>query len=228
MAHYVHPGACPAMPWEAALAYTRPVHLDEEACLARLAHEWELPLAAEMAARLLSFARRLMEWNARINLTGAASVAEVVGEHLVDSFAMARMVPAGSSVIEVGAGGGLPGLPFRILRPDVRLTLVEPRAKKVAFLRTATREFGLVGTEVLRTRSDALDPGRFDVSASRATFTPEEWLTLGLRLVRPGGLVLVFAGNAWTPGISSVSTASAVSYKTAAGRSRWLGAFCST
>jgi 16S rRNA (guanine527-N7)-methyltransferase len=155
-------------------------------------------------------------------------VAEVIGEHVVDSFAMARLVPRGSSIVDVGAGGGLPGLPFAITRPDARVTVVEPRAKRVAFLRTAVRELQLASTEVVCERAGGLDQGGFDVAASRATFPPEEWLGLGLSLVRPEGLVLVFAGQAWRPENSSLRTSAALSYLTASGRSRWIGAFCST
>jgi 16S rRNA (guanine527-N7)-methyltransferase len=181
-----------------------------------------------MAGRVLGFCHLLVQWNAGVNLTGARSVAEVVGEHVVDSFAMARLVPPGSSVVDVGAGGGLPGLPFAIMRPDARITVVEPRAKRVAFLRTAVRELPLTSAEVVRERAAGLHPGAFDVAASRATFPPAEWLSLGLGLVRPEGLVLVFAGQEWRPENSSFRTCDAFGYTTASGRSRWIGAFCST
>jgi len=127
---------------------------------------------------VLGFGRRLIEWNARVNLT-ARSRWPSDGEHVVDSFAMASLVPPGSSVVDVGAGGGLPGIPFSILRPDARLVVVEPRAKRIAFLRTVVRELQLASTEVLRERADALDRGGFDVAASRATFSAEEWQWLG-------------------------------------------------
>lgn len=210
------------------MAYTAPVREDEAAGLARLAQGWEFPLAPEMEKHVLGFGRRLMEWNARVNLTGAQSVAEVMGEHVVDSFAMARLVPPGSSVVDVGAGGGLPGIPFSIMRPDTRLVVVEPRAKRVAFLRTVVRELQLANCDVLRGRDDALERGSFDVAASRATFSPEEWIGIGLSLVRPKGLVLVFAGDTWSHEDSALCAATEVRYATAAGRSRWLGAFCST
>jgi 16S rRNA (guanine527-N7)-methyltransferase len=204
------------------------VREDEATCLARLVQEWKFPLSTVMEGRVLGFGRRLMEWNASVNLTGAQSVAEVMGEHVVDSFAMARLVPQGSSVVDVGAGGGLPGIPFSIVRPDARLVVVEPRAKRVAFLRTVVRELQLASCEVLRERADALDRGRFDVAASRATFPAEDWLDIGLSLVRPGGLVLVFAGDAWSPRNSSLRATDEVRYATVGGRGRWLGAFCST
>jgi 16S rRNA (guanine527-N7)-methyltransferase len=176
----------------------------------------------------MRFCRLLLKWNAHVNLTGARTVAEVVGEHVVDGFAMARLVPPGSSVVDVGAGGGLPGLAFAILRPDARLTMVEPRAKRVAFLHAAVRESQLGSTAVFRGRADALARSGFDVAASRATFPPEEWLRVGLGLVRPGGLVLVFAGDPWSPEDSSLRAVNELHYETASGKCLWIGAFCST
>jgi 16S rRNA (guanine527-N7)-methyltransferase len=146
----------------------------------------------------------------------------------VDAFAMSRLVPAGSSVVDVGAGGGLPGLAVAILRPDARVTMVEPRAKRVAFLRTAVRELRLAGTTVFHGRADALGSRGFDVAASRATFPPDEWFGIGRGLVRPGGLVLVFAGDVWRPEEPGVGPAKELRYVTATERNRWIGAFCST
>src|SRR6185295_9811748 len=107
-----------------------------------------------------------------INLTGARTLDELAADHLPDAFALAEAVPPGAALVDVGSGGGLPALPFAVLRPDVRLTLVEPRAKRVAFLRTAVRELGLAGELVAGHAAD-LPAGAFDVAASRATFPPE-------------------------------------------------------
>ena len=224
----VSPNPCLSALSRPEVAYTGLVPEDETACLARLAEEWKFPLTPEMSERVLGFCRLLLKWNASVNLTGARSVSEVIGEHIVDSFAMVQLVFPRASVVDVGSGGGLPGLPFAIARPDARLTLVEPRAKRVAFLRTAVRELQLTSTEVLRERAGGLDQGAFDVAASRATFPPEEWLGLGLGLVRPKGVVLVFAGQAWRPDRSPLRPASELCYLTAGGRRRWIGAFCST
>src|SRR4029079_16814605 len=85
----------------------------------------------------------LLTWNARINLTGAGTRDELLGEHFPDALAMASLVPPGARLVDVGSGGGLPAVPLSVLRPDLGLTLVEPRAKRVAFLRTAVRTLGL-------------------------------------------------------------------------------------
>ena len=132
-----------------------------------------------------------MAWNARINLTGAHTVDDLITEHLPDAFALGRAIPGPAEVVDIGSGGGLPALPLAILRPDLRLKLVEPLAKKVAFLRTAVRELGLASVSVEATRAEALPAGAFDVAMSRATFPPAEWLTVARRLVRPAGRIMV-------------------------------------
>ncbi|MES1158004.1 MAG: RsmG family class I SAM-dependent methyltransferase, partial [Haliangium ochraceum] len=73
----------------------------------------------------------------------------------------------------------------------LRLTLVEPLSKKVAFLRTATRELGLTSVTVQGTRAEELPAGAYDVAVSRATFPPAEWVTVARRLVRAGGRIFV-------------------------------------
>jgi 16S rRNA (guanine527-N7)-methyltransferase len=144
--------------------------------------------------RLARFFGLLLEWNRGINLTGADSLALLASDHLPDSLALLALVPTGARVVDVGTGGGLPALPFAILRPDCSLTLVEPRAKRAAFLRTAVRELGLA-VQVSGSRGEDLAAARppvFEVAMSRATFAPPAWLALGRRLVVAGGRVLTF------------------------------------
>jgi 16S rRNA (guanine527-N7)-methyltransferase len=165
------------------------------AALESLASGWGVPITDDQVARLLHFAELLLQWNVRINLTGARSLATLVDEHLPDSFAVASVLDAPARVVDVGSGGGLPAIPLAILRPALQIRLVEPLGKRVAFLRTAVRELGL-GSAVLVDARRAEDligspEGAVDVALSRATLPPAEWLALGLRLVRPGGRVLL-------------------------------------
>lgn len=148
-------------------------------------------------ARLTAFGELFLQWNERINLGGRIGPRELVDQHFADSFAARRFVDAKGRVVDVGTGGGLPALPLALICPEVRVDLWEPTAKKVSFLRTAVRELGLGGRVTVNAgRMDAHSLGAdptYDVATSRATFSPMEWLEMGLRLVRPGGRVLVFA-----------------------------------
>jgi 16S rRNA (guanine527-N7)-methyltransferase len=103
------------------------------------------------------------------------------------------MAPGGRWV-DVGSGIGAPGLPLALLAPGVDVTLVEPRAKRVSFLRTAIGTLGLDNVRVERSRSDVLAARSFDVAISRATMPPPDWLAEGARLSRQRVWVLLARG----------------------------------
>jgi len=172
-----------------------------------------------------AFWRLLLLWNARINLTGASTVEQLVGEHLPDSLAMARLVPAGAHVLDVGSGGGLPAIPFGLLRPDARLTLVEPRAKRSAFLRTAVRESGLAA-DVLVGRIEDVAARPADVACSRATFGPGEWLERARGLAPRALVFCARPQDAVAP--LGPTLEQELAYETEAGHARWLGLYRST
>jgi 16S rRNA (guanine527-N7)-methyltransferase len=156
-----------------------------------MAAAWNLACDDGQVAALCGYGESLLRWNARINLTAARSIDRLVAEHFVDAFALARRLARPARVVDVGSGGGLPAIPLTLLRRDLTIELVEPIAKKAAFLRTAVRELDLGGRASVRiARGDAVArqaPHAFDAAISRATLAPEKWLALAARLVRPGG-----------------------------------------
>lgn len=195
--------------------------------LSDLALRLEVPLRPPARAAILRFFQILLSWNQRINLTGAGDLQQLVGEHLVDSLALGRLVPPGAGLVDVGSGGGLPAIPFSLLRPDCKASLVEPRGKRVAFLRTAVRELALGNVSVVHGSDDAVaGQSSFSAASSRATFEPSEWLVRGRRLVEPGGLIVVLTtGEVQAPDFTLVDH---VGYETASGSPRWAGSFRST
>jgi 16S rRNA (guanine527-N7)-methyltransferase len=177
--------------------------VDPARLLASLAAEAGVAVSAAERDALLRYADLLLAWGKRINLTGARSVATLVAQHYPDAFALASRLDQPGRVVDVGSGGGLPALPLALLRPALRIQLLEPIAKKGAFLRTAIRELGLAdrltldGRRVEQLLATPFDP--FDAAMSRATFDPESWLPLGRRLVRPGGRVFLLTVPGATP-----------------------------
>jgi 16S rRNA (guanine527-N7)-methyltransferase len=173
------------------------------------------PAAAARAASLQALGRLLdlvVLWNQRVDLTAARSPEELVDLYLSDALVLAA---SGSrteleSWCDVGSGAGAPGLVFQLLRPESELTLVEPRAKRVAFLRTAIGQLG-VRSRLVAGRSEVLDANACDVAVSRATFPPEEWLVEGARLARRSVWVLLARGA--TPSLAGWQLASEVDYE---------------
>jgi 16S rRNA (guanine527-N7)-methyltransferase len=176
--------------------------------------------------RLARFWSLLLTWNARINLTGARTEAALVGDHLPDSLAMLRLLSPGAHLIDVGSGGGLPALPYALLRPEDPITLVEPRTKRAAFLRTAVRELGLTRVVVLGARIEDAPAEGFEVASSRATFAPVEWLEKARRLAPRALVFAARAADVLAP--AGWELEGEVTYQAGAGQPRWVGRYCST
>jgi 16S rRNA (guanine527-N7)-methyltransferase len=148
-----------------------------------------------MTTVLERYADLLLKWNARINLTAASSRDDAT-QHIRDCEAILQHIPtAARSLVDIGSGGGLPAVVIAASRPGLAVTAVEPIQKKHAFLRTAARELGLANLHARAARIDDVEGDAFDVATSRATFALDEWLRLGLRLVRIGGVVLGMEGR---------------------------------
>lgn len=154
-------------------------------------------------AKLATLLDLVASWNARVDLTAARDARELVDLYLADAVVFAargaRVATGGEQWVDVGSGGGAPGLVLGVLRNDLALTLVEPRQKRVAFLRTALGTLGLSGISVVADRSDALAAGSADVAISRATLAPPEWAREGARLARARVWVLLARGELVEP-----------------------------
>ena len=152
---------------------------------------------------MCGYLQLLALWNRKLDLSGAKTASAQVEVLLVDPLVLATcgQVPERARVIDVGSGAGSPALPLALLRPDLTVSCVEPMRKRVAFLRTVVGSLGLADrVQVLEQRLDEQGPlpagVPFDMACSRATFAPERWLPLGLRLA---GRVCVLAGSASPP-----------------------------
>jgi len=158
--------------------------------IGRAASSMGVSLAPEATGAASTWLERLVEWNARMDLTAARSTEQLVDLMLADALMLSRLVPSGARVVDVGTGAGAPGLALAVLRSDLRLTLVEPLRKRASFLRTAVGVLGRTDVVIEPTRAERL-VGRaaYDVALSRATFPPAEWVALGAKLVGRDGSV---------------------------------------
>jgi 16S rRNA (guanine527-N7)-methyltransferase len=151
------------------------------------------------AGRLLLYVGELVRWNRRLNLTGAGTAAEFVAGPLFDALTLMPVLGDGPDLVDVGSGGGLPGIPAAILRPGMAVTLVEPRARRAAFLRHAVHLLGL-RAEIVQGRTEELADGGWSSAVAQAVWPPAEWLARAPRLLRPGGAVHVLASSPLDPG----------------------------
>src|SRR5689334_25007402 len=143
--------------------------------LEQVLRHFDVPVTGDARAQFLGRAATLLgravEWNARIDLTSVTEPEELVDLLFSDAAALAGAgaLQAGERWVDVGSGIGAPGLPLALLLPGLDVTLVEPRTKRVSFLRTVIGTLGLGTVRVERVRSDVLAESSFDVAISRAT-----------------------------------------------------------
>lgn len=159
-----------------------------------------LSLYAPALHALGRFLGELDAWRQRINLTGDLDPEDLC-VHALESVAGAAFIPQGSRVLDIGSGGGFPGVPIAIARPDLAVTLLEPRGKRASFLRHVVRTVPIANAQVLAERVEDLPSPAYDVATSRAVGDLAELID-GAPFLAPGGLLL-----AWTTEPQSLSEA---------------------
>lgn len=154
----------------------------------------QLDLPSEAQARLLDYLALLAKWNRVYNLTAVRETARMVSQHLLDCLAVAPHVKA-DTILDVGSGAGLPGIPLAVAAPRMHVTLLEANQKKAAFLQQAKLELKLDNVAVTCERVETWRPGRtFEMVISRAFSDLAEFVNLGGRHAAPAGRVAAMKG----------------------------------
>lgn len=129
-------------------------------------------------------------------LIGPREADRLWDRHLLNSAAVAQLVPAEASVCDLGSGAGLPGLVVAIVRPDVRMTLIEPLLRRTTYLSEVVESLGLENVEVVRGRAEAMHGQRtFDLVTSRAVAPLPRLLEWSMPLVKPRGAMVAMKGS---------------------------------
>jgi 16S rRNA (guanine527-N7)-methyltransferase len=117
--------------------------------------------------RLARYLAELDRWRRRTNLTGPISAEELVS-HVLESAFGQQLIVHSARVVDIGSGAGLPGIPLAVVRPDLLITLLEPRSRRAAFLSHAIRTVPVKNANVRKARAADLEAGSFDIATSRA------------------------------------------------------------
>jgi 16S rRNA (guanine527-N7)-methyltransferase len=159
----------------------------------------QLPLSAAELRQLGRYLHLLLETNKQFNLTGIEDPDEAWMRHGLDSLSLLPHLGDARSVIDVGSGGGLPGLPIAITRPDLTVTLLEATGKKAKFLASVVGDLPLKNVRVITDRAETIGQQRlhreqYDLAVARAVGPLRVMLELTAPLVRIGGRVLAMKG----------------------------------
>ena len=173
-------------------------------------HEWKtlildaasqlgIPLHKSVADQFAIYAAELSIWNRTTNLTSITSPEDIALKHFVDSIAPLSILPAAGSLLDVGTGGGFPGLPLKIAAPEMSVTLVDASRKKVSFLKHVIRTLDLTGVDALQIRIQDMPAtkgleARYDTIVSRAYSSLGKFVMQANPLLAPGGILLAFKG----------------------------------
>jgi 16S rRNA (guanine527-N7)-methyltransferase len=148
--------------------------------------------------KLARYFAALLAMNEEMNLTAIKEPAQVWEKHGLDALSLVPLLSSSTkTLLDVGSGGGVPGLVLAIARPDVRVTLLEATQKKAAFLSAVARDLALANVSVVADRAEVASSSlaqRFDVVTARAVARLEKLLPLTAPFARPGGLLLLVKG----------------------------------
>ena len=181
---------------------TRSLHPTSSEFLAFSAHAKRLgiSLLPHQTERICTYINELLRWNKKINLTSTTDLKRILNEHVLDSLLPARHLGRVNALVDVGAGAGFPGIPIKILRPEISVVFIEARRKKASFLQHAIVMLGLADCEIFWGRGeDAAVKHRFEEKPAgaiitRAAVKDEIVLDMGDAFTRGRGRIFLMKG----------------------------------
>jgi 16S rRNA (guanine527-N7)-methyltransferase len=164
------------------------------------AQAFDIDLNPGQTRQFAVHAVELVRWNQKINITAITDPFEVAVKHFLDSLPAARFLPPDANLLDIGSGGGFPGLPLKVILPSLSITLIDASRKKVNFLKHVVRTLKLENVEALHIRAEDLanDPlyrNRFDVIVSRAVSSLKLFRRLAWPLLTHEGVVVALKGD---------------------------------
>lgn len=160
--------------------------------------ELDIPCSEKQIHAFMLYLSELKKWNRAYNLTALKTDEDIIIKHFLDSLLYIKALPVKTlKLADAGTGAGFPGIPVKIVRPDIELTLIESSRKKCAFLRHIIRTLKFSGVHVIEERLENIGEEyehSFDVIVSRATFSTKEFVKLACPYVKEGGILILNKG----------------------------------
>ena len=174
------------------------MNLTAKELLAAGARELGLQLSSAQLASLDQFAEELKKWNRKINLTAITDDAGIAVKHLVDSLSLLKVVQGGGRLLDIGSGGGFPGIPVKVALPELEIVSVDAVVKKVSFQKQAVRLLNLTNFTPLHVRAETLAEdyaGSFDWVVSRAFSDIPSFVAMALPVLKDSGRIVAMKGK---------------------------------
>ena len=159
-----------------------------------------IELKEEQLEKFYLYMNILLEWNEKINLTAITNEEEIILKHFVDSLTINKYIEDSKSLIDVGTGAGFPGIPIKILRKDLKITLLDSLNKRINFLNEVIEKLELKNIECIHGRAEEFGKNKnyrekYDISTSRAVANMSTLSEYLIPFVKIGGKVLAMKGD---------------------------------
>jgi 16S rRNA (guanine527-N7)-methyltransferase len=154
--------------------------------------ELSLPPFEEYLISFKTYLLELKKWNRAHNLTGIKEDADIITKHFLDSLLYMKGMPQGAlKVADIGSGAGFPGIPIKIIRPEIEMYLIESSVKKTLFLRHVIKLLKIKNIEVIEERVEHIKESFIvDIAMTRALFTIDDFIKSASPIVKDGGMLI--------------------------------------
>lgn len=164
------------------------------------AQKLEVNIDYEQAEKFYLYTNMLLEWNEKINLTAITDLDEIIQKHFIDSLTINKYIEENASIIDVGTGAGFPGIPVKIVRDDINVTLLDALNKRLNFLKEVIKQSKLTNIKTIHARAEEAGKNKnlresFDIATSRAVAPLNVLVEYLLPLVKIGGKCICMKGS---------------------------------
>ncbi len=165
------------------------------------ARKLNINLTEEMIEKFFKFKDLLIEWNKVMNLTSITDEKEIIVKHFIDSLTIEKYIPKNSKVIDIGSGAGFPGIPLKIVREDISITLLDSLNKRVNFLNNVIKECKIKSAEAIHGRAEDLGQAiayreKYDIVTARAVANLSTLSELCIPFIKVGGVFVCMKAEA--------------------------------